>query len=397
MASGDVHNRHIYDVPGRITELGLRCSNAVMVEPKAVAMALAGQGKTRGTVALTHIPVCTNQSVALIKPDADKLDPHFLYQSLLIRYEEMRSRSAGGGRAGLTKAIIEAVPVQLPSPSEQRKIARILTTLDNLTEKTEALITKYQAIKRGMMHDLFTRGVDAYGHLRPTPAEAPDLYKHSALGWIPREWECMSFGTYILSGPQNGLYKPLSAYSDDGFPIVRIDGFYDGALCDSNTFRRLKLTSTELALYCIAEDDILVNRVNSIDFVGKSAIVNHLAEPTVYESNIMRLRVDGRQLNPHFAIRLLCLPIAQKQLRRCAKSAIAQASINQSDIRGCLLPVPPVIEQGEIIERCASIESDIESERKLLTKLHLQKVGLMQDLLTGKVRVTVDDSEESVQ
>ena len=91
---GDVHNRHIYDVPGRITELGLRCSNAVMVEPKAVAMALAGQGKTRGTVALTHIPVCTNQSVALIKPDADKLDPHFLYQSLLIRYEEMRSRSA---------------------------------------------------------------------------------------------------------------------------------------------------------------------------------------------------------------------------------------------------------------------------------------------------------------
>ena len=207
----------------------------------------------------------------------------------------------------------------------------------------------------------------------------------------------MSFGTYILSGPQNGLYKPLSAYSDDGFPIVRIDGFYDGALCDSNTFRRLKLTSTELALYCIAEDDILVNRVNSIDFVGKSAIVNHLAEPTVYESNIMRLRVDGRQLNPHFAIRLLCLPIAQKQLRRCAKSAIAQASINQSDIRGCLLPVPPVIEQGEIIERCASIESDIESERKLLTKLHLQKVGLMQDLLTGKVRVTVDDSEESVQ
>jgi len=365
-----------------------------MVEPKAVAMALAGQGKTRGTVALTHILVCTNQSVALIKTDADKLDPHFLYQSLLIRYEEMRSRSAGGGRAGLTKTIIEAVPVQLPSPSEQRKIARILTTLDNLVEKTEALIAKYQAIKQGMMHDLFTRGIDAHGHLRPPQSEVPDLYKRSELGWIPREWECMSFGTFILGGPQNGLYKPFSAYSDDGFPIVRIDGFYNGALCDSNTFRRLNLTAAELALYRIVKNDILVNRVNSIEYVGKSAIVDYLTEPTVYESNIMRLRVDNRQMIPHFAIRLLCLPIVEKQLRLCAKSAIAQASINQGDIRSCFLPVPAVIEQGKIIERCASIESEIESERKLLTKLHLQKIGLMQDLLTGEVRVKVDELEE---
>jgi type I restriction enzyme, S subunit len=68
MASGEVHLRHIHDVPGRITERGLQASNAVLVQPKAVAIALAGQGKTRGTVALTHVTVCTNQSVALIKP-----------------------------------------------------------------------------------------------------------------------------------------------------------------------------------------------------------------------------------------------------------------------------------------------------------------------------------------
>ena len=61
----------------------------------------------------------------------------------------------------------------LPPPAEQRKIARILTTLDNLIEKTEALIAKYQAIKQGMMHDLFTRGVDAHGHLRPTQPKPP--------------------------------------------------------------------------------------------------------------------------------------------------------------------------------------------------------------------------------
>ena len=87
----------------------------------------------------------------------------------------------------------------LPSLLEQRKIARILTTLDNLIEKTEALIAKYQAIKQGMMHDLFTRGVDAHGHLRPPQAEAPDLYKQSELGWIPKEWEVHPCGS-LCSG-----------------------------------------------------------------------------------------------------------------------------------------------------------------------------------------------------
>ena len=73
----------------------------------------------------------------------------------------------------------ERVRVKVPSPAAQRKIAKILTTLDNLIEKTEALIAKYQAVKLGMMHDLFTRGVDEHGHLRPPHAEAPHLYKPS--------------------------------------------------------------------------------------------------------------------------------------------------------------------------------------------------------------------------
>src|SRR5947209_5547538 len=67
MSSGDVHQRQITDVPGRITLLGLQSSNAKMVPAPAVAIALAGQGKTRGTVALTLVPLCTNQSVALVR------------------------------------------------------------------------------------------------------------------------------------------------------------------------------------------------------------------------------------------------------------------------------------------------------------------------------------------
>ena len=82
-----------------------------------------------------------------------------------------------------------SLSVPMPPLPEQRKIAHILTTVDDLIDRTEALIAKLRAIKQGLMHDLLTRGVDEHGQLRPPREEAPELYKESAVGWVPREWE----------------------------------------------------------------------------------------------------------------------------------------------------------------------------------------------------------------
>src|ERR1019366_4073814 len=90
MVSGDVHLKKVTDVPGRITELGLKYSNATMVDPLAVAIGLAGQGKTRGTVALVLCKLCTNQSVALIRTDSATIDTVYLLYNLEFRYEELR-------------------------------------------------------------------------------------------------------------------------------------------------------------------------------------------------------------------------------------------------------------------------------------------------------------------
>ena len=110
------------------------------------------------------------------------------------------------------------IPVDHPPLSEQRKIAKILTTVDNLIEKTEALIAKYQAIKQGMMHDLFTRGVDAHGHLRPPYDEAPELYKESELGWIPREWE-VALVDHVLERIIDYRGKTPTK-TDSGIPLI---------------------------------------------------------------------------------------------------------------------------------------------------------------------------------
>ena len=141
------------------------------------------------------------------KGEADSRFLSYLLNSFDQR-QWILNHSVGSTMACLNTAILSGVPISHPPLPPQRKIARILTTVDNLIEKTEALIAKYQAIKQGMMHDLFTRGVNENGHLRPPYEVAPELYKQSELGWIPKEWEAQKLGEalriaggYLQTGP----------------------------------------------------------------------------------------------------------------------------------------------------------------------------------------------------
>ena len=89
----------------------------------------------------------------------------------------------------------------MSSPPEQLKIAHILTTVDDLIDRTETLIAKLRAIKQGLMHDLLTRGVDEHGQLRPPREEAPQLYRELAVGWVPREWEAKTINSLVNGSP----------------------------------------------------------------------------------------------------------------------------------------------------------------------------------------------------
>ncbi len=148
------------------------------------------------------------QTTARIACDSRKADAHFVLYALASELGQMQVRKyiKGSAQPGMNLADVERFVVPAPPLSEQRKVALILTTLDNLIGKTEALIAKYQAIKQGMMHDLFTRGIDADGRLRPPQTEAPDLYKQSELGWIPNEWQVLPLSAVAYVG--RGKFTP---------------------------------------------------------------------------------------------------------------------------------------------------------------------------------------------
>lgn len=139
MSSGEVNNKHIYKTESKISQLGYEKTSTTIVPIHTVVIALAGQGKTRGKVAITEIELCTNQSLCSIICGS-KLNYKFLYYYLDGKYEELRSISNGDGtRGGLSLKILSPYRIPVPPLPVQNEIVRIL---DNFTELTEELTAK---------------------------------------------------------------------------------------------------------------------------------------------------------------------------------------------------------------------------------------------------------------
>lgn len=156
MSSGEVHSKRVSEVQGRITADGLRESAAQLLPRGTVLMALAGQGKTRGTVAISLVALSTNQSIAGILPGSEH-DPTFLYYNLDTRYEELRGESSGdGGRGGLNLTIIKNLDVVMPARDEQAAVATVLADVDNEIDALGLRLTKARDMKQGMMQELLT-------------------------------------------------------------------------------------------------------------------------------------------------------------------------------------------------------------------------------------------------
>jgi type I restriction enzyme S subunit len=156
MSSGELHKKTVYEVESRITDKGLKNSSAKLLPVSCVLIGLAGQGKTRGTVAVNAIKLCTNQSIAAIFPD-NSFDSRYLFHNLDSRYEELRGLSTGdGGRGGLNLTIIRNTQLPFPRIEEQHAIATVLSDMDAAISALETRRAKTQAIKQGMMQELLT-------------------------------------------------------------------------------------------------------------------------------------------------------------------------------------------------------------------------------------------------
>lgn len=156
MNSGELNLKHVFEVEGRITDLGLRKSGTKLIPASCILIGLAGQGKTRGTVAINHVELCTNQSIAAIHPSEHYIS-EYLYHYLDSKYLELRKISSGdGARGGLNLDIIAGFVVYFPDNTEQRRIASILTASDDEISLLEQELAAWQQKKKALMQLLLT-------------------------------------------------------------------------------------------------------------------------------------------------------------------------------------------------------------------------------------------------
>ena len=156
LSSGEVHKKRVRFADNFISEEGLKNCSAKLIPKKALLVALAGQGKTRGTVAITEIETATNQSIAGIITDNQICEPDYLFFNLDSRYDELRSISGGAGRAGLNLEILSNLDVALPPLPEQKKIASIFSSIDENIEQKQKKLLQTQSLKKALMQDLLT-------------------------------------------------------------------------------------------------------------------------------------------------------------------------------------------------------------------------------------------------
>lgn len=325
----DFKSYRIVDTEEHISKTAVIGSATNIVEPGTVLMvSRVGLGKA----AIAGCRLAINQDIKAVTPNGD-VSPEYLFWFLLSQAGKIQRMGAGATVKGVTLADIKSILMPLPSLPEQHRLVDILSRAEGIVRLRREAERKAAELIPALFIDLFG-----------DPATNP------------KGWPAMSLGELIQDGPQNGLYKHASHYGD-GTPILRIDAFYDGRVLDIDALKRVRITSEEGEKFRLTSRNIVINRVNSVEYLGKSAIIPPLPEATVFESNMMRFAVDESRVLPEFVIELLQTGHAKAHFLSKAKHAINQSSINQQDVKSIRVPLPPLDKQRNFTEQVAAIRS----------------------------------------
>jgi len=301
----------------------------------------------------------------------------------------------GSTRSSLGIELLREIPLPKFDQHSQKTIGAVYRALVTNIEKTEALIEKYQQIKAGLMHDLFTRGIGADGQLRPPREQAPALYQQTPIGWIPKEWDIVSLedsDIAIIDGDRGENYPKGHELMNDGFCL-----FLSATNVTSNGFKfdKIQFISEEkhslLGTGSMLLGDVVITTrgtVGNIAYFDNTIPFNDMR----INSGMVILRSGQKDLTTDFLYCSLRNYIFSREYKRVI-SGSAQPQLPIKDFKRFTVVIPSLNEQKALVTRASSVDNVLSRENEILGKLKKQKIGLMNDLLTGKVPVNVVQAE----
>ena len=317
----------------------------------------------------------------------DRVDIHWLYYCLLNF--DLTKLNEATGVPSISREWLLKIKFYNPGEKNQKKIAKILKSIDQTIEKTEALIQKYQQIKQGLMHDLFTRGVTPDGKLRPTREQAPDLYKETSIGWIPEDWNLTSLkdligNSSIVNGPF-GSDLLTSELFDEGIPVLYVQDVKPGYFLRISKAHVKPQKALSLSFCNVKAEDILVAKVGSPPC---DSCVYRFDEKAIVTQDVIRIR-PPHNVDSNFVSAFLNSYIGRKLIRKISIEGTRER-VSLSEFKNILIPEINYKEQFDIGRIIQTNQNLIDNEMLFKNKLLNKKAGLMKDLLTGKVQVKTD-------
>jgi type I restriction enzyme S subunit len=348
-----------------ITEDGLNNSSAKLFPIGTILLAMIGQGKTRGQVALLNFEASTNQNCAAIILKKE-YHPEYYFNFLLSQYQNIRNLSNSAGQSNLSGGLVKTIKVPVPPLPEQQKIATILGTWDKAISTTERLINNSKQQKKALMQQLLTgkkRLLDDSGK----PFEG--------------EWEDIKLGDVLTESTQrnknNAIQRVLSITNHSGF-VLPEEQFSKRVA--SNNVTNYKVVNK-------GEYGYNPSRIN----VGSFARLDLYDEGLLSPMYVV-FRLNKSKLNSDYFFNWMSSNEARQRVIGSTQGSVRD-SVGFGTLCGFPFKLPSLKEQQEIAAVLTNADQEIELLEQQLADLKQEKKALMQQLLTGKRRVKVDDAE----
>lgn len=323
-----------------------------------------------------------SSAMKFLKPkNENEQDINFFFE--IIQSLKIRGTFSDHKRRWISE--FSKIEINAPLFKEQTRITQILSKADDAIDQTEKLIAKYQRIKTGLMQDLLTKGIDEHGNIR---SEEIHCFKTENGLRVPEEWEvlrlkdCVTRGTTITYGiVQTGLHRP------DGVRVLRTVDLKEDYIDSSNLLRTSIEISNLFKRTILKEGDIVCNVRAS---VGDFNIVPKDLEDVNTTRGVARIS-PKQEFNSRYILWFLKSETNKRQMELLIKGTTF-IDINIADLREIFVYIPKErTEQDKIADRLESILKTINDAKANLHKLQSLKTGLMQDLLSGKVRVKMSE------
>ena len=337
-----------------------------------------GPGTPVGRVALVQGlgSVYCNNFCQQLRVDRAKCTPKYAARTLWHRYTQgvtARLEHQTTGIRNLDYAAYLNLPVLLPPLPEQRAIAAVLDSIDDAIDRTDAVIKATEQLRDSLLHELLTRGVPGW---HTAWKEVPGL------GMMPADWEVVSLGE-VIGSTTYGTNIQLGR--DGAVAVLRMNNLQGGEL-DLRDVRRADLSEKESNDLSLVPGDILFNRTNSRDLVGKVAIVRDLEQPVSFASYLIRLRAAKTRANPYWLVALLGSSQCQDRIRKFATPGVSQANINPTNLKSLTISLPSLAEQQTVARVLDGADATLVRVRQERARLQRVKDSTSDVLLTGQVR-----------